>query len=178
MGRQREGPDLGGRRGGAMGRQRTVLRLVKYLAARDQHGNDDCDVSDGLSDSTHAEQGRTGDSAEAERAGGGDAGREQPVDRDRGSIRSRPAAPSQSLSRARADGARRHRYRGVAFDRGGRIAPRRKAAEVASAFRRKTRGVRLQPDYMDIETPTYVISAISASPRAPSSKWSPLVPPV
>ena len=72
-----------------LGAARSDLRLLRHLAARHQHRHDHRHLPDGVPDSAIAEQGRARDPPEAERAGRGDEGRQQPADRRRGRCRRR-----------------------------------------------------------------------------------------
>ena len=88
-----------------LGDQRAVLRLQRYVAARDQHLDHDRDVPDGVPDPEHAEPRHARFAAQA---GGADHrdGWRQEQDRDRrGSLRGGSRAVARDLSQAR--GARR-----------------------------------------------------------------------
>ena len=85
-----------------------------------------------------AEQGRAGDSPQAERARGGDAGREQPADRRRSAVRKRSCATlERHYSELAAARARRTRRHGVALGRGGARAP---SAEAGRGEERRASG--------------------------------------
>ena len=69
-----------------LGYHGSLVRFQRHLAARYQHGHDDRDVPDGLSDSGYAEPRHAGPAVETRRADPGDQERKQPHRRHRGGV--------------------------------------------------------------------------------------------